>query len=307
MKKQKGVILVLTVTFMLIFTLFGLAAMNFAGFQGQGIVRKVASTQAFWIAEAGIQRAASRLSQGNLGFILNGFLNQGNYNVNVTPTNPLDPDPVRWNIDSVGNQQPIAKEILVEYGPALLKGLESEYLQSINKEQNVPSREENVTLNFSDFFDFNISNMTQSQKDNTPFGTNCTVGNKVVTYYPIPTPSKHLPDYYSGISYIDSTTHSNQETIPNLAGDGLVIIQVRDGTGLSINGGGNFNGIVWIQGKLDGLGSTVINGAVLVDCGTQLTTVSGNAQIYYNQTAIDDAFKNLRINKFAVVSWEEVK
>jgi len=302
MKDQKGVILVLAVSFMLVFTLLGLAIMNFAGFQGQGIVRKIASTRAFWIAEAGIQRAISHLSQDAPGFTLNDSLGQGNYNVNVVPISP-----VRWTIDSIGTEQPISKEILVEYGPNIFKGLQSTGKQDINKEQNVPSREEDVILDFVEIFGFDLFSMTQAQKDTTPFGTNCIVAGKDVTYYPLTKPPGKLPISYSGISFIDSQTNAKTETLPNLDGSGLVIIQVKPGTELSINGGGNFNGIVWIQGELGGLGNTNIDGAVFVNCGTNRTTVSGDAEIYFNKGAIDDAFADLRINKFAVVSWEEVK
>jgi hypothetical protein len=284
MKNQKGSVLVMTVGFMLVFTLLGFGAMSYSGFQGQGIAMKTSSTQGFWLAEAGVQRAITHLSQGAAGFTLSDSLGQGNYAAVVTPISS-----VRWTIDSTGTQLPVSKEILVEYGPDIIKGLQSTGPQSINKPENVPSREAYATFSFLNIFGFPITNITGTPTIATHAYTDATYKNNSVV---------------DGITFIDYST--SNASMPNLDGSGLVVIKTNPGKPLTINGSGVFNGIVWIEGELGGLGNTHINGAVFVNCASSLTPVSGNAQIYYDKAAIDAAFMNLNINKFSVVSWQEV-
>jgi len=57
MPNNKGSILAITIGFALVFTIFGLSAIYLSGLQGETAERQIASTQAFWLAEAGIQKA----------------------------------------------------------------------------------------------------------------------------------------------------------------------------------------------------------------------------------------------------------
>ena len=61
MHKIKGSAMVITTGLFLIFTLFGLSSIYLAGLQNQSIEKQIASTQAFWLAEAGIQRGLWKL------------------------------------------------------------------------------------------------------------------------------------------------------------------------------------------------------------------------------------------------------
>jgi len=64
MNNSKGAVLAVTVGFMLIFILMGLGAVELSGAQGQSTVMRVASSRAFWLADAGIEKARSIMKNG---------------------------------------------------------------------------------------------------------------------------------------------------------------------------------------------------------------------------------------------------
>ena len=56
MKNERGSILIITVGFVLVFTLLGFAAIYLATVENEAAVKRIDSTKAFWLAEAGIQK-----------------------------------------------------------------------------------------------------------------------------------------------------------------------------------------------------------------------------------------------------------
>jgi Tfp pilus assembly protein PilX len=65
MNNKNGSILIVTLGFILIFTLLGLAAMHLSGVQNEAAVKQAYSTKAFWLADAGVQVGKKRLN-GNI-------------------------------------------------------------------------------------------------------------------------------------------------------------------------------------------------------------------------------------------------
>ena len=57
MKNQHGSILVVTLGFILVFTMLGLGSMYLSTVQNEAAEKRTFSTKAFWLAEAGIQKA----------------------------------------------------------------------------------------------------------------------------------------------------------------------------------------------------------------------------------------------------------
>lgn len=98
MRSEKGSILAATTGFALVFTLLGFGAIYFSGLQSESIQKQTASTQAFWLAEAGVQQAIWELNWGSwTGWdmaggdrVFSGIMNTsgggsaGNYNVTVS-------------------------------------------------------------------------------------------------------------------------------------------------------------------------------------------------------------------------------
>ena len=61
LKNKNGAILILTLTFFLVFTMLGIASIHYATMENEFTERLKFSTQAFWLAEAAIERASSHL------------------------------------------------------------------------------------------------------------------------------------------------------------------------------------------------------------------------------------------------------
>lgn len=55
----------MTTGFILVFTIFGLTSIYLSGLQNETMEKQIASTQAFWLAEAGIQKAYNKLNFGD--------------------------------------------------------------------------------------------------------------------------------------------------------------------------------------------------------------------------------------------------
>jgi len=313
MKKEKGVILVLTVTFMLVFTLLGLAAMQFAGFQAQGTGNKIASTKAFWIAEAGIQRAVTHLLKGTGNFTLIDIIDQDNYSVTANVTSSPALTPVRWQVDSTGTviRYPfsIKKRILIKYGPAEMDTIQTTGGLTIGGSATVEDpKEQNVTFDFETIFGMSMDAMYGIK---TYYYADKDFDNKAVV---------------NGITFIDISA-GKTVNIPSSTwqGSGLLIVRTLDKKGkvvvdpdtvdpkdlgtLRIQGG-TFNGILWVVGKLEmASGNPVINGSVFVNCGKNQTTVLGNADLNFGQDAIDAIFSGLPgngIEQFKTLSWQEI-
>ena len=60
-KNNQGSVLLITMIFILGFTLFGFAVMKYASMQNEDAEKRISSEQAFWMAEGGIQRASNKL------------------------------------------------------------------------------------------------------------------------------------------------------------------------------------------------------------------------------------------------------
>jgi hypothetical protein len=63
MKSEKGSILMVTVAFIIVFTLFGISSIYHAGLQNSAAEKRRASEQAFWLADAAIEMAKVRLQR----------------------------------------------------------------------------------------------------------------------------------------------------------------------------------------------------------------------------------------------------
>ena len=61
MNNKKGSILVLVLTFILIFTMLGLTSIHYAGLQNEDSEKRAASAQAFWYADGAIEYAKTKI------------------------------------------------------------------------------------------------------------------------------------------------------------------------------------------------------------------------------------------------------
>ena len=306
MFKQEGAILAAAAGFVVLFTLLGLGVIQFSGMQSQGIEKQALATQAFWLAEAGIQRSITRSPpaefidpQLELGTI-------GRYTVTV---DPYPNSSVRWWITSTATTNvtptPITKTIKVQYGPNIDTAIMTTgYLDITGSAQNTITgpTEERVQFSFSDIFGLTeaqiksqLTPITVNRKQDFP--ANLTGGNWVT---------------------LDSSVNSLSS---NSSGSGLLVLEVLSDS-FSMTGNINFSGIVWIIAPNLTLGFSAgnlnVDGAVYIQCPINTTsTFSGNSFVSYDpdvlengippgQQAIDDAYGRLNGTSPRIVSWEEL-
>ncbi len=277
MKGKKGVILVLTVSAMLIFTLLGIATMDFAGFQGQGIVKKTSATEAFWIAEAGIQRALASLP-GNL-FNQGDTLANGNYTVNTALKSGYNH---RWVITSTAHRTPVRKVIEVEAAPDIINAFQTTgNLKPRSDNQILPDGSYSVgrgnfTYTFSGLFGNLNAGSSGVQVLHNPLNNQNTLDDGT-------TPLQN------GIIWVEG----DFKVTSNWAYEGILIVN-----GDFEMTGGSFNGIVWINGASKMIeGNPGINGAVFVndpkndpDDGGQTKIDSTSAWVSYDALIIDQVY-----------------
>ena len=108
-----------------------------------------------------------------------------------------------------------------------------------------------------------------------------------------------LNDVVTGITWVEDATNMSKITSNTWNGSGILVI-IGD---LKISGG-DFNGVLWVEGGLFISGNTEINGALFVESGVTVdTTVTGTADITLDSDEIDAAFSGLPP---FIESWREV-
>ena len=106
MRSSKGSILAITVGFALVFTMLGIASIYISTLQSETQEKQILSQKAFWLAEAGIQRAITSLVIGTPSYpVVVGSLGDGTYSAIITryqyPDGTFSNN--RWNIVSSGS------------------------------------------------------------------------------------------------------------------------------------------------------------------------------------------------------------
>ena len=98
-KNKRGSVLVVTLGFILVFTMLGMASIYMATVQNEAAEKMIKSTEAFWLADGGIEYARSRIGAGQTGNLSSTTLGDGTYSFTVTP-HPTNAN--QWIVDSTG-------------------------------------------------------------------------------------------------------------------------------------------------------------------------------------------------------------
>lgn len=293
MRKQKGSILAITIGFALVFIIFGLTSLYLSGLQREDSEKQTHKVQAFWLAEAGIQRGFWRLPDTTP--INNEPLGNGSYNVSITPLSS-----VRWIIDSVGSVYSQTREIQVEAGPNVLKAIiTTGTLRSTGGgglddhiDPDGSYEEEAEYLENPDSFEkiFGIPEATMSD-----LATH--------TYNP-----PNNPDITDGINWIHGELKITKNTWSHSS---ILIVE-----GSLEMEGGHFDGIIWVKGAAKMInGGNLVDGAVIIqdlNPNPGETKINGNAALEFDKVAIDNAFSIYSSSNpemydhINIVSWQEV-
>lgn len=273
MKNNKGTVLAITLGFVLVFIMVGLAAVYFSGAQNESIEKLIQDNQAFWLAEAGVQEAFFNLPT-NLG-PFNGSLSTGNYqaeSVVVTPN-------VRWNINSngsfiTGSVVSKIRRIQVEVGPNVFDAVNTTGTLSSpggggldDHISPAGSYQEGMTLVFQDIFGISEATMDSlktvdlnNPKNNPPIPS----GNQII--------------WVTGNLKITSTGWRHS---------GILVVNGN----LNMEGG-HFDGLIWVNGSVKMInGNDLTNGAIFInDPNDGDTKISGTSTIEFDTQEIDEAY-----------------
>ncbi len=318
MMKRKGSVLAITVGFSLVFTMLGLASIYMSGLQSETQEKQILSQQAFWLAEAGINRSLAASSVEPQPIPTSPLGNNGGvYSVILphTPTPPINP----WSwYDAAGNLlwTPPTTPINPWYDAAknpcwqiissgLVQGKRRSIQATVIRTQfrvdtvlktdmGRKSGEGNSDLVGKVEYGANVDSelfkeifgMTQSDMLNT---------------YPYNSNPNNPP--LDGIAYF-----SGKKLVLGENRSGILIV---DGD-LQIASNVVFKGIIWVNGSLtiNGTGQTggKVYGSVFVTGNVDIS-VAGDAQLLYDVKSIDDALKlvgqPVGSYKFSILDWQE--
>ena len=250
------------------------------------------SSQALWLAEAGVDRAIAELPNTPLS----GTLGNGAYSTQTTALTST-----RFLINSTGGvpstavspNNAIRKISAVVERPAN-PASPGDVTSAITASGDVEVRgsaqvngtidEENEVFNFEDVFGISKEAMKSG----------------AAHYYTDPA---------NNITPVDRATWVDIDTLTEMkitetgwSGTGILVV---DGD-LTITGG-HFSGIIWVIGTLRVSGNPIIDGAIFVESGAEVdTTLTGNPTVSFDSNAVSSAFGFIPSTSTPqIIGWKE--
>jgi hypothetical protein len=310
---NKGSVLVVTLSFITIFTLLGVGSIYHAGKQNEFTEKSRRSMESFWLADGGVEKAKDKIrmsppvliSEGNAAI----SLGNGTYDV----YSQQDPNCLtcvdRWLVHSQGvvNSQKrtieaiVAKydisKVLTTHGP--IHNLDSCPMASLSVDCSLV--DENVEFTFETV----LNGITQQDLVNNAAYTYNNPGNAGDV------------DPIGGITVVNLTGNNSSLslTADNQIDTAFLIVDMTGVTSnstptINITGNSAFRGIIWVVGEARINGTTDINGTVFVQGdSSDETRVLGDATFNFDASAIDDALHNLgtlNLGEPTIVSWKEI-
>lgn len=148
------------------------------------------------------------------------------------------------------------------------------------------SEKEYATINFNDLF-------SMSKEDVKAFATVYTA----------------IPSAMSGVVWLEPPAAASPsfewDLTSNLVGSGILVVEGD----IHIAGTVNWDGIIYVMGKLRMSGTPIVNGTVLAESGITVddTTMTGNVSLNYSLDKITAALNLLSYASAKVVSWKELQ
>lgn len=250
------------------------------------------SIQAFWLAEAGLDRAISDLSIASLS----GTLGSGTYSTQTSSVSST-----RYLVVSTGgvpgidtaDPNNIVRTIRAIVEQPALDADPSGITSAITANGDVVVRgsaEVNGDIDANYVFDFEevfgISKETMEDSANNSY---------------VDPPNNVTP--VSNITWVDIDSLEDFRITDNTwTGNGILVVN-----GDAKITGGHFEGIIWIIGSLWISGDPIIDGAIFVESGTEFdTTVTGNPIVNFDGDDVLSAFDYLPSDLLPyLVSWKE--
>lgn len=260
------------------------------------------SVQAFWLAEAGVDKAISNLpsfiSSGQSSTTFSEQLDSGKkYYVVLSETSVSN----RFLITSTGGV------------PDINESVPDNVIRKITAivEQPVQASPGDITSAITANGDVVVMG---SAEVNGPVDPNASFNFEEIIGLSKEIVKDNATNYYTdpenNITPVNALTWANLVTIEemtisdnNWQGSGILVV---DGD-LRITGG-HFSGIIWVIGTLWVSGNPIIDGSIFVESGAQFeTTVTGNPTVSFDQNAVDGALDTLSAINLPprIISWKE--
>ncbi|MCK4914215.1 MAG: hypothetical protein KAS69_06450 [Planctomycetes bacterium] len=280
---RSGFILGLVIIMLVVISILGVGLLSQSGTDMMETAKATKSTQAFWIAEAGLNMAISYLPVMPPTNPLTGTLGSGDYSVTITPVSAY-----RWTVESTGTAaNTTTRNVRVTVGANATTVMMTSGELRIQGAADVNGvYEDNTTPNFEEVF-----------------GVTKTEMRDYATYDYTNPPHNETP--VEQITWIDDNNQFKITKTGNWVGSGIMVIN-----GDLDMAGGVFDGVIWVIGELFISGNIEVNGSIFVEGDITVDTrVTGTANINFDQAAIDAAFGNLLTfpdpPEPTVLSWSE--
>ncbi|MBU1933545.1 MAG: hypothetical protein KKC66_06565 [Candidatus Omnitrophica bacterium] len=250
------------------------------------------SNQAFWLAEAGLDKAIAKLPSSPLS----GSLGEGKY---YTETSQISP--IRFSIVSKGGV-PDVDQTNINNAIRIIRAIverpvndadPSEITSAITSNGAVTMRgSAEVNGDIDEYAEFDFGEIFGISKE--------TMQSNATNSYDNPE---------NNVTPVNSITWANVDS-----GHEMIVADAHwQGSGiLVVSGdlritGGYFRGIIWVVGTLWVSGNPVIDGTIFVESGVEFeTTVIGDSTVNYDADAISDVFGFLPSDLPPyIVSWDE--
>jgi len=307
MKNNHGSILVATLGFMLVFTLFGFSSIYVGTVQNELAETRRFSEEAFWLADGAIQKVKSNLPT-IIPLETSSVLGNGSYDINEIVL--ISPD--RWRTKTAGTVNGQSRSIEAEIAryditnAVTTPGTVNDDCLPDGSAQINGICAQNAEFTFESIFNGKSKAEVKNQAGTSQYDN--VSGNSI----PDIPPSNDLP-VVTGVTYVTFEGHHNESLhVPaNSSDSGFLIIDASLSTGsVTFNvTGGTFNGIIWVVGDVSITGNPSISGALFIENSGD-TKIAGTSNITFDAQnvaeAAEDIGTTLTEKKPYIVSWKEI-
>jgi len=312
---KKGAALIITFMVVVVLAILGSATISRSMSERFLAQRYAESTQAFWLAEAGVSQALLQLKTdfNNLDSISAATLGNGQYSVDPivaegsnlritahgfvsSQAAPRAERTITVLVQSSGGGSNLSSPDLLQYAVDTTGELKIGGSANIHPPA---SSHQGSSLNFEEVF-----GMTQAQVKALAEQAQANGSGHVYTN----PPANQQP--VNGITWVELTGSNKYSISSNWSASGLLVI---NGNGmnlaLDISGDWTFTGMIWVIGKIKISGNPQITGAIFAESMAGIESdVTGNPTIGFDTLAVSSAFSLLGGGSggIKVLSWREL-
>lgn len=311
---KRGIALIITFMVVAALTIFGTAVISRSVSERFIVQRKAESTQAFWLAEAGVAQALLQLKNSfdNLSGIAATDLGSGQYSVDTIVVEGANrrviahgyvPSQASFRtqrtitvlVESSGGSSPSDPNLL-QYAIDTTGDIKIGGSADIRPPS---SSHQGSSLDFEEVFGMTQDQVKALAQQAQANGTGHLYTDPPANQQPV-----------SGITWVELAGSNKYSISSNWNGSGLLVV---NGNGmnlaLEISGDWTFTGMIWVIGKIKISGNPQITGAIFAESMAGIESdVTGNPTIGFDSAAVSSAFSLLGggTGGITVLSWREL-